>query len=94
MTVWGTGGYMSGMGSALLARALEGWIPRQKDVLTRMVEEGQLTEGEAFEVAGTLDLLLDKVRAGEITLHFAELVLRKMADEKHAAWMARTGRQR
>lgn len=85
---------MSGMGSALLAHALEGWLPRQKDVLTRMVANGQLTESDAFEVVGIVALLLEKVRAGEITQHFAELVLRKMADDKHEAWRARLeGRQ-
>ena len=87
-------GCMNGMGSALLAVALEGWLPRQQDVLTRMVANGQLTEADAYEVAGVIALLLEKVRAGEITQHFAELVLRKLADDKHEAWRARReGRQ-
>ncbi len=80
---------MNGMGSALLAAALEGWLPRQQDVLTRMVANGQLTEADAHEVVGIVSLLLEKVRAGEITQHFAELVLRKMAEDKHEAWRAR-----
>jgi hypothetical protein len=96
MRVWVTEnqeGTLAGMGSALLALSLEVWVPRERDVIAAMVRNGQLTEADAFEVSGILDLLIEKVTAGEITPHFAELVLRKLADDKCEAWRERVERK-
>lgn len=70
--------------------AESGW--RQSELtLERMVLNGFLTEADAYEVAGTLELLLDRWRRGEITEHFLNLVMRKLAEDKVAAWRARYG---
>ena len=60
-------------------------------VLERMLADGHLTETDAYEVQGIIALLLDRVRAGEIAVHFMDLVLRKLAEEKYADWRAREG---
>lgn len=60
-------------------------------VLERMTADGHLTEADAYEVKGIVALLLERVRAGEITVHFMDLVLRKLAEEKYADWRAREG---
>jgi len=56
-----------------------------------MTSEGHLTEADAYEVKGVVALLLERVRAGEISVHFMDLVLRKLAQEKHADWLIREG---
>jgi hypothetical protein len=60
-----------------------------------MMAKGWLTEAEAYEVAGTLELLAERVERGEITVHFMDVVVRKLAQEKYNAWLARRqkGRQ-
>jgi hypothetical protein len=60
-------------------------------VLAQMVVDGRLTEADEYEVQGVVALLLERLRAGEITLHFMDLVLRKLAEEKYADWRARAG---
>ena len=60
-------------------------------VLERMTAAGHLTEVDAYEVQGIVHLLLERVRSGEISVHFMDLVLRKLAQEKHADWLAREG---
>lgn len=64
----------------------------QLDVLRRMQAEGHLTEADVYEVEGLLDLLARRWSRGEITYHFVELVLRKLADDKARDYLARTGR--
>lgn len=64
----------------------------EADVLRRMQAEGQLTEADVYEVEEIIDLLVERQSRGEITHHFAELVLRKLADEKSRDYLARTGR--
>ena len=54
-----------------------------------MVAEGWLTEADAFEVQGTVDLVLGAVRRGEITEHFARLVITKLAKDKRKSWYER-----
>lgn len=61
-------------------------------VLRRMQALGQLTEADVYEVEGIIELLAERESKGEITRHFAELVLRKLADDKTRDWLARTGR--
>ena len=60
-------------------------------MLERMTTDGHLTEADAYEVQGIVSLLLERVRAGEISVHFMDLVLRKLAQEKYADWRQREG---
>lgn len=79
-------------GEALVRDALSraGWErAAEVSTLEDMVEQGLLTRADAYEAAGILHLLLARVRRGEITEHFMELVLRKLATEKYAAWRLR-----
>jgi hypothetical protein len=73
------------------ARAHEsGW--RQVELsVERMVLNGFLTEGDAYEVLGLMDELIQRARRGEITSHFVHVVLKRLAEQKVAAWRARYG---
>lgn len=62
------------------------------EVELRWLSRNKLTEAEAYEVEGTLDLLVERTRAGSITSHFAEVVIRKLAEDKVRDYLARTGR--
>ena len=68
--------------------AIAMWAERQQGLtagaerLAHMVMQGQLTEADAFEVRHTIELLVEYVRDGRITQHFADVVLRKLALEK------------
>lgn len=61
-------------------------------VLRRMQAEGKLTEADVYELDGLIALLARRWSRGEITDHFVELVLHKLANEKTRDWLARTGR--
>jgi hypothetical protein len=56
-----------------------------------MVSQGWLTEADVYEVQGTVELILDRARSGEITEHFARLVLIKLAKDKYQGWIERQG---
>jgi len=54
-----------------------------------MVRHGLLTKDDAEEVESLVSLLVDKVRAGDISPHFFEVVVDKLGAAKCAAWRAR-----
>ena len=58
--------------------------------LRHLVALGFLSEADAYEVQETLELLIERVRQGAITDHFARLVIKKLADDKLEAWVYRT----
>lgn len=66
--------------------------PERVGRLREMQRAGQLTEADVFELEGLIDLLAQRWSRGEITDHFVELVLSKLAVEKTRDWLARTGR--
>jgi hypothetical protein len=59
--------------------------------LERYVLNGFLTEADAYEVEETLALLLERLQRGEISERFVNVVMRKLAEDKVAAWRARYG---
>lgn len=65
--------------------------PERVGRLREMQRAGQLTEADVYELEGLVELLARRWARGEITDHFVELVLRKLADEKSRDWLARTG---
>ena len=66
----------------------KGWGPAG---LTReeMVGQGWLTEDDWGEVEEITILLARRVREGTITWHFAEWILRRLAQDKRDAWGVR-----
>ncbi len=58
--------------------------------IRHLVVRGLLNEADAYEVQETLELLVERVQSGAITEHFARLVIRKLADDKLAAFVYRT----
>lgn len=60
--------------------------------IARLLREGFLTEAEAYEVNETISLVARRVEEGSITRHFAELVIRKLADDMSRSWEARATR--
>lgn len=66
--------------------------PERMGRLREMQAAGQLTEADVYEMEGLIELLAERWSRGEITDHFVELVLQKLADDKTRDWLARTGR--
>ena len=67
-----------------------GW--RQVDLtLEKLLARGMLTMSDVCEVRATFDDLHRRYQRGEITQHFADLVMRKLAESKVAAWRQRNG---
>lgn len=62
------------------------------DRLRQMKAVGLLTEADVYEVEELIELLAQRYSRGEITHHFVEVVLGKMANEKVRDYLARTGR--
>lgn len=60
------------------------------DAFERMVLDGYLDEGDAYEVAATIELLAERFAQGDITEHFAVTVLKKLADDGRAKYLRRT----
>lgn len=50
-----------------------------------------LTPAEQAEVEGILTLLMNAVRSGQISQHFADWLVTKLAEEKANAWHERQG---
>lgn len=69
-----------------------GQLPASAGYYEDMVAGGWLTWAEAYEVSETLDLLLVRVRKGEITQHFAELVIEKLGADMEDRRNARNNR--
>ena len=67
------------------------WVPEGEKQL-RWLSRQYLTEAEAYEVEGVIELIIERVRAGEISAHFGQLVINKLAEEKVRDYLARTGR--
>lgn len=57
--------------------------------LEHMVKHGLLTESDAREVESIVSLLCERIVSGEMSEHFADVIVRKLATEKCAAWRAR-----
>lgn len=56
-----------------------------------MVEGGHLSEADAYEVMGIMELLVERLKRDEITAHFARLVIEKLAEDKRREWWRRNG---
>lgn len=72
----------------LVERAV-GWVPQSASTLEQMMRAGYLTEAEVYEVRGVLDLVISQVRADEMSVHFANWLINKLADEMAAQWCER-----
>jgi hypothetical protein len=62
----------------------------RREALERMVTDGLLDEGDAYEVAETIELLAERVARGDISEHFALTVLEKLADDVRPKYLRRT----
>jgi hypothetical protein len=60
--------------------------------LEHMVKHGLLTEADGNEVVCLLSTLAARVRQGDISAHFADFIVQKLAAAKCAAWRARNRR--
>lgn len=61
----------------------------QRTTLQRMIDEGLLDESDGDEVAGTLELLAEKLAGGDITEHCALNIIEKLAVEPRAKYVRR-----
>ncbi len=69
----------------------EAWTPEGARELEGMASAGWLTEEEELEVRLTLALIVDSVRQGSISSHFANRLIRMLAEEKAERWRERQG---
>lgn len=63
--------------------------PSETVLLDHMVEHGLLTREDAVEVESLLSTLTRLVLGGDITEHFADFVIERLAAAKCAAWRVR-----
>lgn len=61
--------------------AEQGWVPQSASTLDKWIWAGLLTEAEAYEVEGVVELTIEMVRNGGISAHFAEALINKIANE-------------
>ena len=68
-----------------MADAAEGWVPEGASTLHRMVAGGLLTEQEALEVELTIEMVVRLVAHGDISQHFGDWIVQRLATEKEEA---------
>lgn len=73
------------------ARAAQSGWRRVELTLENLLARGMLTEADVYEVQETIELLYERQARGEITEHFVQLVMTKMAEDKVQAWRRRNG---
>jgi hypothetical protein len=73
------------------ARAAQSGWRKVELTLETLLARGFLTEADVYEVQETIELLYERQARGEITEHFVEVVMRKMAEDKVQAWRRRNG---
>jgi len=74
---------------ATMGEAAKGWVPQSARGLKKWVVAGLLTEAEAYEVEGVIELAIEMVQSGGISPHFAETLINKIADEMATRCIAR-----
>jgi hypothetical protein len=62
---------------------------QRRNAFEQMVLDGYLDESDAYEVGETIELLAERYAQGDISEHFAQTVIRKLADEGHAKYLRR-----
>ena len=73
------------------ARAAQSGWRKVELTLESLLARGFLTEADVYEVQETIELLYERQARGEISEHFVEVVMRKMAEDKVQAWRRRNG---
>lgn len=77
-----------------MKKRAEAWLGAEVASLERLVQEGWLTEADGLEVDALLDELLERLRAGAISQHFVEVVIRRLAHDKAEKFRQREEGQR